>query len=365
MNHREKLLQLYNLSSSIDDITDIPQQIQQYIHAIADNSFKQKGAYTVLTTLLVHKILFPSQDIRYHQSNMPGGFSGRSIDTQYITPTLKELGLPSMAESGWLTRSLEQPFPYTLEYEGHISNPLVKKAFLTIIDYAQKTPSACPNILRLLLNRVKYVESLNQIPIVPLSDPDKLTIDKTIPALDNHFNYSYGTHGGAKLPVIALYALYQILIQELQRYESCTLSPLGSHTASDRTSRTAGDIQLFKDNKLFEVVEIKLDKPIDETMLRIAFEKIIRYNPKRYYILSNAGMKTGDSKSISSIITQVKANHGCQIILNGVLQTIRYYLRLISNLEDFITNYSEIVSSDLELQTVHKKVWNSIVKNLT
>jgi DNA (cytosine-5)-methyltransferase 1 len=49
---------------------------------------------------------------------MVGGFSGRRIDTQYITPTLKELGLPAMAESGWLTRSLEQPYPYTLDYNG-------------------------------------------------------------------------------------------------------------------------------------------------------------------------------------------------------------------------------------------------------
>ena len=52
---------------------------------------------------------------------MDQGFSGRSIDTKYITPTLKELGLTSMSESGWLTRSLEQPYPYDFKYQGKIS----------------------------------------------------------------------------------------------------------------------------------------------------------------------------------------------------------------------------------------------------
>lgn len=55
-------------------------------------------------TLIVYKILHPQQDIRNHQTQIKGGFSGRTIDTKYITPTLKELNLPSMAESGWLTR---------------------------------------------------------------------------------------------------------------------------------------------------------------------------------------------------------------------------------------------------------------------
>jgi DNA (cytosine-5)-methyltransferase 1 len=63
MNHQEKLRSLYNLSSSIDDISDIPQQYQDYITTITENVYNQKAVYTVLVTLLVHKTLFPEQDI--------------------------------------------------------------------------------------------------------------------------------------------------------------------------------------------------------------------------------------------------------------------------------------------------------------
>jgi DNA (cytosine-5)-methyltransferase 1 len=51
------------------------------------------------------------------------------------------------------------------------------------------------------------------------------------------------------------------------------------------TSKSAGDIEIFNKDELFEAIEIKLDKPIDTNILRIAKEKIIKYNPKRYYII--------------------------------------------------------------------------------
>ena len=38
---------------------------------------------------------------------LENGFSGRSFDKKIVTPTLRKLKLPCMAESGWLTRSLE------------------------------------------------------------------------------------------------------------------------------------------------------------------------------------------------------------------------------------------------------------------
>lgn len=67
---------------------------------MAQNCFVQKGVYTVYVTLSVYKLIHSEQDIRNHQTQISGGFSGRTIDAAYITPTLKEVGLPSMAESG-------------------------------------------------------------------------------------------------------------------------------------------------------------------------------------------------------------------------------------------------------------------------
>ena len=104
----------------------MPSEIDAELNTVGKNIESQKGVFTVLITLAIYKTLHPAQDIRYHQENMAGGFSGRSNDTKFITPTLKQLKLTSMSESGWLTRSLEQPYPYDLDYNGKVGNPQVK-----------------------------------------------------------------------------------------------------------------------------------------------------------------------------------------------------------------------------------------------
>jgi DNA (cytosine-5)-methyltransferase 1 len=363
-NHKQKLLEIYALSSTITDIKNIDAKIETHINEIGQKIASQKGVFTVLVTLITHKILYPKQDIRYHQSSMKHGFSGRTIDTKYITPTLKELKLPSMAESGWLTRSLEQPYPYTLKYNGKISNKTVRTAFLNIIDYVEKNPKKAKNILRSLLNEAIQAKQRLAVPIIPLTNPENITIQDVIDSLAQHFDTKYNVHGGSKLPVIALYAIYQILIDEIKRYEDCELAELGSHTASDRTSNSSGDIEILKNKINFEAVEIKLDKVIDSNIVRIAIEKIHKFNLlERYYILSHIGIKEEDREEIQKLIIETKAQHGCQIILNGVLSTIKYYLRLIGDTEEFVRKYSALVENDSELKRIHKTSWNNIIKN--
>lgn len=352
---------ILNNSHSISDIKDVPKYIKQDITLIGEKCIKQKAVYTVLTTLLYYKILHPQQDIRKHQAQIAGGFSGRSFDTKNVTPVLKKMKLPAMAESGWLTRSLEQPYPYDFNYNGKIP-VIVKMPFLRCLDYVQKNPRKAESMLRILLNKVIEVAEENKVVIKPLQHPEKITITKIIDALNEHFLHHYGTHNGAKLPVLAFHCIYDSLIKEFKRYEGCYLAPLSSLTACDRTNKASGDIEIFRNNQLFEAIEIKLDKMIDSQIVRVVEEKIYKWNPERYYILSVLGTKKEDQDEISDIICQVGINHGCQIINNGLLPTIKYYLRLITNLSDFVSSYSEAVENDDELEKIHKSYWNELIE---
>lgn len=356
------LEKIYNLACSEYDF-NISDVAKDDLRTIGEHCYKQKGVYTVLVTLLYYKYLHPEQDIRIHQEQLEGGFSGRSFDTKYVTPILKKLGLPSMAESGWLTRSLEQPFPYNLDYNGKISGG-TKMPFLQSLDYVEKNPANSLDMLIYLLSVVEQERKANEVKIVPLRNPEKLTIDKIIAALDMHFRYKYGTHYGAKWPVLAFYAIYTSIIKEVKRYEGCYLAPLASLTACDLTSKASGDVEIFKDNNHFESVEIKLDKKIDASIVRVVKEKVFKFNPSRYYILSYYGIEEDDYIEIQEIVDYVRVNHGCQIIINGLLPTIKYYLRLINSLDEFICNYSSFVEQDTELQVIHKQVWNDILNKL-
>lgn len=352
MNHSQLLQKIYN--SALNLITpDLDKECQELVEIIANHALNKKGVYTVLITLLTHKIIEPTQDIRFHQSNMQGGFSGRTIDTKQITPTLRKLGLPCMAESGWLTRSLEQPYPYNFSYSGKIGEP-VRNAFLCILDYVEKEPSKATSLLTYLLFCVIEKDKADVVLITKIDDADNFTIDSIIAFLEACFNYNYKEFGGSKLPVIAFHCIFQQLIDELKRYEGCTLNKLGSHTASDRTSKTAGDIEIFKNKELIEAIEIKLDKSINADLMRQVQQKIYKHNPKRYCVFSSG--QVVEVETVKNIVNEIKENHGCQVIVNGVVPTLKYYLRLVISLQSFMNSFLTLVENDSELKPIHKTV---------
>jgi DNA (cytosine-5)-methyltransferase 1 len=292
---------------------------------------------------------------------MENGFSGRSLDTKYITPTMKELKLPSMSESGWLTRSLEQPYPYTKEYNGKVGSPKVKKSFLDLVDYIENNPQKVEDVLRILLHNGILVREKNTITVRPIESPERITIDKVISSLNEFFSQNYHISGGSKLPVISFYTIYKILLKEIKRYKGCVLGEQGSHTSSDRTSKTSGDIEIFLDKELLESLEIKFGIEIDKHIVNRVIEKIHKYNPKRYYVLTTLGIKQDDYDEIMEKVHELKSEHGCQLILNGLLPTLKYYLRLIDNTEEFLNLFTTSVFEDKELKHIHKKTWEDLL----
>lgn len=332
-----------------------PIAIKPEIDIILDRIQQNKGVYAVLTTLALYKILHPEQDIRQHKIDLPGGFSGRSFDTKYVTPTLKDLSLPAMAESGWLTRSLEQDYAYDMNYKGKITPSNLRNAFLKVVSEIQRNDKSAESILLALLSGgIKYRDS-SEIEIARI-DTDDIRIDTIINLLKDHFTTNYNTRGGSKLPALAFYAIYSIIVPEMGRYDGCNLLPMGSHTASDRTSKSAGDIEVaHSDGSIFEAVEVKLDKPVTPHIVQIAYDKINKFKVERYYILSGVEQKPEDVNENLRLVNEIQQEHGCQLIINGLYQTLKYYLRLVTTPKDFLNEYTELVEQDKELQPVHKE----------
>ena len=142
MTHTEILQHIYNdvMAEALaqDCQSKLPSEVVEMIEKVVSRSESNKGLITVLVTLFSHKIFCPEQDIRYHQAQLESGFAGRSIDKDEVTPFMKSVRFPAMAESGWLTRSLEQAHPYTLDYPGKITPAFVKSAFLQLIDHVRR-----------------------------------------------------------------------------------------------------------------------------------------------------------------------------------------------------------------------------------
>ena len=71
-------------------------------------------------------------------------------------------------------------------------------------------------------------------------------------------------------------------------------------------------------------------------------------------------------KEVRDIIDRVFAQHGCQVITNGVIPTIKYYLRLVENPMVFLQKYTALLGSDDDrVKPVHLEHWLSIVSDLS
>lgn len=339
---------------------ELPPKVKDWVRQIVELAEVSKSGYTVALTCLTYKMLNPEQDIRRHQSSISGGFSGRTFDAHNITPFLRRNNFPCMQVSGWLTRSFEHKSPYDANYNGAIKPQKLKEVFLSIIDVIQNTPEHNEKLLDfflqcLIIDRDKKL-------IVP-SIPRNLSIRDTVCLLDAHFHKKYNAQGAARLPVLALYSVYECLFAEGQRrFASKKLLPLESHNSADAQSGRIGDIDIVDEGgKPFEAVEVKFDIAVSADIVEVAKQKILQSPVSRYYILSTVEPSPADSDYINTTVSQIAKTHGCQLIINGVLPTIQYYLRLLSSPVSFVENYAKLTFSDSAVKFEHRQMWNELV----
>jgi len=355
----DEALAIFNEGKAQSLINELDDRGRTYIQTVTDNFERGKGVLTVLITSLVHKLHNPDQDIRLHQENMDGGYSGRGIDTKYVTPFMKEMRFPAMAESGWLTRSLEQNIPYDLNYPGKITPPQLKFSFLNLLDHIEKQNK--PPVKYLLALFEKLIEHREQISL-DLAKPTNLTISTIIEYLRQHFEHRYSSRGASRLPTLAVYAAYQCLVQETKRFEGKTLMQLEEHTSSDKSTGKVGDIEIRdNDRRVFEAVEIKHGILINTQLIRDAYEKFKAHPIQRYYLLSTIGEDPSDTQNNNDEISRILKIHGCQVIINGIYPSLKYYLRFLNNTYDFIDSYVENLKQDTAIKFEHKMKWNEIV----
>jgi DNA (cytosine-5)-methyltransferase 1 len=341
--------------------SNLNDHISKHLQEILNRSESAKAVLTVIITSLVYKIQNPEQDIRNHQISIENGYSGRTFDTKYITPFLKSVKFPAMAESGWLTRSLEQKVPYDTNYSGAIRPASLKTAFLETIDFIQKG-NQLDDVLSFIFQGLIIQRNSQQI---DLARPINLPIATIVDLLSKHFDTKYSAEGASRLPVLALYAAYQCLINETKRFEGKTLLPIESHTSADSRSGRIGDIDIVDEKeRAFEAVEVKHGIAITTQLVKDAFEKFKTTQVNRYYLLSTANIDISQKDEIDQEIDRIKNIHGCHVIANGLTHSLKYYLRLLSDTSEFIENYVNLIENDTALKFEHKKQWNTIISEM-
>lgn len=358
-----------------DDVfAALPEHIAAALQTILEHAESQKAVLGVTLTSIVYKIHDPQQDIRRHQESMAGGYSGRTFDTKYITPFLqREFPHFAMAESAWLTRSLEQPHPYDHEYPGKIRSRQLKAAFLSILHALEETPALAEvllvALLRGLLDETQKAAALQSQSL--LHTTPEVSIAQIVEAVRQHIwhDYEQGQSGTARLPVLAIYSVYALLVHELKRYDGKILAPLEAHTSPDARSHALGDIDIrHPDGLVFESVEIKHGKPITPEMVKTVYRKIQKTSVERYYLLTTREPETEDPDAVSREIETMRNLHPCQVVVNGVLPSLKYYLRLVNSPAKMIVLYTQTLEAEYRrggaIKRLHLETWQAICRDV-
>jgi DNA (cytosine-5)-methyltransferase 1 len=334
-------------------LASLPKSMRADVEQLGAKRHNGRG---VVITLSACKSARPAQDIRAHKAEHSGGFNARSIDTDVVVPLLREWGLANAGESHWLTQVFSGlPFAVgqKLKTQPKVIGELVPRLVCAIND---SKPADVANALCALL--VLLIEERNKGQ-VPLTKPKSLTIDRAIGLLEAHFGGSFKT-GGPRLPQLAVYSVYECLIKESKRYEGHSLVPLERLKTANRKSGTVGDVDVLHGKRTVEAVEIKFGMCVEERHVSDAIEKIKAADVRRYYILATGGVKPEDEDAITEQIGAFYRSNGCEIIVNGIFETIRYYLRLIGSVDEFIARYVDHLASDDDLSYDHRTAWNDV-----
>lgn len=372
MDPFEFLEQIYKKAmtlKSLDDL-DLTDEQKNNIITVVNYEESNKGVYTALVSSLTYKSLNPQQDVRFHKIELSNGYSGRSFDTRYTTPFMKEKRfLGAMKESGWLTRSIEQAHPFDKNFPGRINHSDLKKTFLDIFDDIEvKKLDAKEYLTGIFYQSIQEKKRKTVTIINPVDKESNIPIKNIIELLHQHFYYKYNSRGASILPVIAFYSIYECMIKHFDRFKGKTLDPLSSHNSCDRSSKETGDIVVRnKDNSIYEVLEIKFDIKPNKLMVQDAYDKFKDQDSvQRYYILSTKHITDKEEQQkVDEFIKEIYDEHGCQIIINGVFDSLKYYLRLLTDSDEFLERYTKNLQDNTELDFEHKIVWNRIINKMS
>jgi DNA (cytosine-5)-methyltransferase 1 len=349
-------------ATGVADQYGLSESLVESLTQLSAKAQRASAAFTAIITCLAIKVFKPSADIRYHQTQIqkdtsrPAGFNFRGPSEATIYPWLDSQMFDG-AKSGWQTRTLERPVPYKLDYSENIAE--VKEPFLRVFDEIEEQKQSAGDALAYLI----YLQLIHrESKKLTLSKPRTADISLIVELLSAHFFHVYKeSRGASRLPVLALYAIYSVLTEQLARFNGMELKPLEEHSAADSQTGALGDIEVIDTGtrEVFEAIEVKHGMPITEAVIRTAMSKIMDKRIDRYYVLTTH-VPCELAPELMPLLTKTRDLYGCQLIANGVIPSLRYYLRMLSDPSLVLPRYVELLATDSAVKHEHREVWNSI-----
>lgn len=216
------------------------------------------------------KAIEPTQSIRLHKGSTStsafswcDGISMRSLDKQYITPTLRQYDLLRLNADGiMMTRSLAENYPYSPVYKANIRGARLEwLSIVEAIEANEIAPEAALHyLLSQLLNRAKAFQDLASQILETLKEfleqPEKLNQEFIAEIIVRHINES---DYAARIMEIAMHSLMQAM-QECQIFTNGALRPLSQMRSANKKYGNIGDVEILEVRQIIETWDAKYGK---------------------------------------------------------------------------------------------------------
>jgi DNA (cytosine-5)-methyltransferase 1 len=352
-------------------LVEIDEEIKVSVDIFIQKIETDKSLIQVIITTLLKKIIKPEQDIRLHMAKFPNGYSARVLDTKVTTPFFK-INFPRYAnkETAFLTKATRAEIIWNFE-EG-IKLPLRSKSlikpFLQLIDKIENQVIDIEKCLVYIFAQLYVLSQSHDIVFAETleiaNSVNIININIVMKMIETHFEEPLSS----RLPVIAMFTIYKELFKTTPRFKNKILLLLNVHTSADKHGY--GDIETRDyNNNPFEILEIKHNIPIDRNMILDIVKKSANTTIERYYILTtyqDCFINKDEENYINNLILKIKKESGLEIIANGIVNTLKYYLRFIEDYHEFIHTYTEELVKDArnstEVKDSHIQAWQIILQ---
>ncbi len=268
----ERQILLCRNSLSNLDFSQLSQEHKHLLSTLVSSVTSEVGRALVGLTILqlCVKSIEPEQNIRLHKGSASSrdfswrdGISMRSLDKQYITPTLRKYELLRLNADGFMmTRSLAENYPYSSVYKANMRG--ARSEWLNIVEAVEEDQIVPELALRyLLLQLLNQADNFRKLAVQIaeklLSYLETTIINKNIAfsLILQHINTS---DYAARLMEIAMHSLMQAM-QELNIFSTYLLKPLSQMRSANKKHGNIGDIELLEDRQIVEAWDAKYGKP--------------------------------------------------------------------------------------------------------
>jgi DNA (cytosine-5)-methyltransferase 1 len=192
-------------------------------------------------------------------------------------------------------------------------------------------------------------------------------IDQITRLVGEHFTSD--SEGVSLLPALVTYSIYQCLIEESIRFKNKQVSL--RYTANRSRQDSIEDLVTIENNgKPFEVIVVRNRRSITAQVIKSNFSRFENTEIRHFYFLTTAKpyVRPNERVKIQDLVHRLETERNCEICIDGVLPTIKYYLRVLRDptffWQRYLDNQKSVSLALTDPNKTHLKRWQSILANI-